>query len=129
MLAALVGDDELAAAARFAKPESIEAYYFDKDTHQKVVVDWRDTRPGDKQYHWEQRGVPFRMEVGPRDVDQQSFILKGRTDGSKQPIKLADVSRDWFRGKLDAAHNAMFEKARKFRDENTRPASSYDELK
>ena len=38
-------------------------------THQQIVVDWRDTRPGDKQYHWEQRGVPFRIEVGPRDVD------------------------------------------------------------
>ena len=48
--------------------DRIKSYFFDKATGQKIIVDWRDARPGDKQYHWEQRGVPFRIEVGPRDV-------------------------------------------------------------
>ena len=107
----------------------IESYPFDPITEQRLVSDFRDARPGDKQYHWEQRGVPFRLEVGPRDVDQQSFILKGRIDGTKTPVKLAEVSNEWFRAKLDAAHAMLFDKARKLRDENTRPAASYDELK
>ena len=55
-------------------PTAINSYFFDKTTGQKIVVDWRDARPGDKQYHWEQRGVPFRMEVGPRDVAAGAFV-------------------------------------------------------
>jgi prolyl-tRNA synthetase len=107
----------------------IDTHLFDPLTDQKIIADFRDARPGDKQYHWEQRGVPFRIEVGPRDVDQQSFILKGRIDASKQPIKLDEISRAWFTEKLDEAHRMLFESAKKFREQNTRDARSYDELK
>jgi len=93
------------------------------------VADFRDSRPGDKHFHWEQRGVPFRIEVGPRDVDQSSFVLKGRIDGSKQIVKLEEVQGNWLREKLDAAQNALFEKAKTYREANTRDAGSYDELK
>jgi prolyl-tRNA synthetase len=125
LIAALTGRSDSNKISR----HGIESYLFDAVTEQRIVADFRDARPVDKQYHWEQRGVPFRFEVGPRDVDQQSFILKGRVDGTKQPVKLADVSNEWFRAKLDAAHAMLFDRAKKFRDENTRPASSYDELK
>ena len=110
----------------------IESYLYDPSTEQRIVADFRDARPGDKQYHWEQRGVPFRMEVGPRDVDAGAFMLKSRLDGTKQPIKLDEVTgagRDWLRTRLDAAHNAMFDKALRYREENTRTASTYDEMK
>jgi prolyl-tRNA synthetase len=76
--------------------------------------------------------VPFRFEVGPRDVDAGTLVLKSRLGGggAKETIKLDDInSPQWLQAKLDAAHAALFEKARKFRDENTRPASSYDEMK
>jgi prolyl-tRNA synthetase len=125
LVAALTGHADANKISR----HGIESYLFDPITEQRIVADFRDARPGDKQYHWEQRGVPFRLEVGPRDVDQQSFILKGRIDGSKQPVQLAEVSNEWFRARLDAAHAMLFDKAKKFRDENTRPAASYDELK
>jgi prolyl-tRNA synthetase len=107
----------------------VEAYLFDPSTQQRIVADFRDARPGDKQYHWEQRGVPFRMEVGPRDVDAGSFMLKSRYDGTKTPVKLEEVTPDWLRGKLDAAHDALFQRALKFREDNTRPAATYDEMK
>jgi prolyl-tRNA synthetase len=129
ILSPLVGNEEIAAAATRAKADNIESYFYDKATHQKIVVDWRDSRPGDKQYHWEQRGVPFRIEVGPRDVDSGAFVLKQRLDRSKATVNLADVSAQWLRSKLDDMQKAMFEKARAFRDENTRPAESYGEMK
>ena len=106
-----------------------ETYLFDPATQQRIVADFRDARPGDKQYHWEQRGVPFRLEVGPRDVDAGSFMLKSRYDGSKTPVKLEEVTPGWLRGKLDAAHDALFQRALAFREQNTRPAATYDELK
>ena len=108
----------------------VESYLFEASTEQRIVADFRDSRPGDKHFHWEQRGVPFRLEVGPRDVDAGTFVVKGRIDGSKQVVKLEEVSGpDWLRTRLDAAHRALFDKAKTYRDQNTREAKSYDELK
>jgi prolyl-tRNA synthetase len=125
LIAALTGS----ADARAMKTGDLSSYVFDRQTNQKILVDWRDSRPGDKQYHWEQRGVPFRIEVGPRDVQQGVCVLKRRLDRGKETVGLGDVSPGWLSDKLRAAHVAMFEKAKAFRDANTRDASSYDELK
>ena len=129
LLASLVGQEEVAAAARRSKQNDIESYFFDKHTHQAIVVDRRDARPGDKQYHWEQRGVPFRLEVGPRDVDSGAFVLKQRLDRGKATVQATDVSAQWLRDKLDEMHAAMFERARQFRDASTRRADTYDQMK
>ncbi len=128
LMTALVGENEVAAAGKRQGGE-IDSYFFDPISHQRILVDWRDARPGDKQYHWEQRGVPFRIEVGPRDVDSSAFVLKKRLDRSKAVTPLADANPAWLCGKLEEVHQAMLDKARKFRDDNTRTASSYDEMK
>lgn len=128
ILAQLVGADEVAAAAKRVGTE-IASYFFDKATGQKIVVDWRDSRPGDKQYHWEQRGVPFRMEVGPRDVAGGVFVLKHRLDRAKAVTNLTDVSAGWLRGMLADMHAKLLDRARAFREANTSVATSYDELK
>ena len=129
LLVSLVGETEVAAAAKRLSGDGIASYFFDKGTGQKIVVDWRDARPGDKQYHWEQRGVPFRIEAGPRDVAGGAFVLKNRLNRDKATIPLAEATVDWLRRKMADSHAAMFEKAKKFRDENTRPAASYEEMK
>jgi prolyl-tRNA synthetase len=107
----------------------IASYFFNKLTDQKIVIDWRDARPGDKQYHWEQRGVPFRIEVGPRDVQANVCVLKRRLDRGKENISINEISPQWLKSKLDEMHTALFEKAKKFRDDSTHEASSYDEMK
>jgi prolyl-tRNA synthetase len=108
----------------------ISRVFFDRLSEQRIVADWRDLRPGEKHYYWEQQGVPFRLEIGPRDVDAGTFVLKGRIDGSKEVIRLADVSGpEWLREKLETAHVVLFERARKFRDDNTRFANTLDDMK
>ena len=82
----LVGEQEVAAAKARQTDPALPRYFFDKATNQAIIVDWRDNRPGDKQFHWEQRGVPFRIEVGPRDVDANAFVLKKRLDRSKEIV-------------------------------------------
>ena len=129
ILGQLVGPAELDAAKGRLSRDGIASFFFDPATHQRVVVDWRDTRPGDKQYYWEQRGVPFRLEVGPRDVQGNSAMLKRRLDRAKEIVNLAQLTPEYLRGKLGEVHEAMFGKAKKFRDENTRRANSYDEMK
>jgi prolyl-tRNA synthetase len=126
VIAALGGDREISGRSA---SDGIHNYFFDKITGQKIVVDWRDARPGDKQYHWEQRGVPLRIEIGPRDVAAGTAILKRRLDREKESVSLSQVTPDWLRAKLAAIQSAMFEKAKKFRDENTRDAATYDDLK
>jgi prolyl-tRNA synthetase len=125
----LAGPEQVAAARTQPPTDGIESFFFNRTTHQRIVVDWRDNRPGDKQFHWEQRGVPFRFEVGPRDVAQNVFVLKRRLDREKANVSINDVSAQWLTERLESVHAAMLEKARKFRDENTRTAGSYDEMK
>jgi prolyl-tRNA synthetase len=123
----LVGQGE--ADRRRRTGDGVESCFFDPDTHQRLVVDWRDARPGDKQYHWEQRGVPFRIEVGPRDVDGGAFILKRRLDRGRETIPLSQAHAEWLRGNLQKAHQAMFDRALQTRQEMTREAESYDQMK
>ncbi|HEY1686880.1 MAG TPA: aminoacyl--tRNA ligase-related protein [Tepidisphaeraceae bacterium] len=127
LLANLVGADQSAAGRRSG--DGIATYFFDRTTHQRLIVDWRDARPGDKQYHWEQRGIPFRMEVGPRDVDSNAFVLKRRLDRAKETISLETATHDWLTAKLQEVHHAMFDRAKQMRDQLTTPATTYEEMK
>jgi prolyl-tRNA synthetase len=129
LLVQLVGEAEVAAARARQTDPALPRYFFDKYTGQAILVDWRDNRPGDKQFHWEQRGVPFRIEVGPRDVDAGAMVVKKRLDRSKETVPLATATSDWLRSGLEAIQKAMFEKAKTFRDANIRTAESYEELK
>jgi len=129
VVSALAGAEEFAAASGRLSADGISSYFFDKVKGQKILVDWRDARPGDKQYHWEQRGVPLRIEIGPRDVAGGVMVVKRRLDREKSTVALGDVSAAWLRERLAQIQTIMFEKARKFRDESTRDAASYDELK
>jgi prolyl-tRNA synthetase len=129
VVSALAGAEELSAAANRPSSDGIKSYFFDKATGQKIVVDWRDARPGDKQYHWEQRGVPLRIEIGPRDVASGTVVLKRRLDREKLSVPLTEMSGPWLRQKLDQIQAAMFQKAKDYRDQNTREANSFDELK
>jgi prolyl-tRNA synthetase len=55
----------------------------------RVHVDSREgVKPGAKYYEWEGRGVPFRLEIGPRDVAASSAMLARRTGGKKEPVPL-----------------------------------------
>ncbi len=122
----LAGSPSLAGAV---SKQTIASEQFNPHTNQRIVVDLRDARPGDKQYHWEQRGVPFRIEVGPRDVQAGVFVLKHRLDRAKETVNLADASAAWLQSKLDAMHHTLFDRAKQFRQASTRDAGSYDELK
>jgi prolyl-tRNA synthetase len=55
----------------------------------RVHLDGRDgMKPGAKYYEWEGRGVPLRMEIGPRDVASGSVVLARRTGGKKETLPM-----------------------------------------
>ena len=59
----------------------------------RVHVDAREgMKPGAKYYEWEGRGVPLRLEVGPRDVASGTVMLARRTGGKKESLPMAGLS-------------------------------------
>ncbi|MBL8996034.1 MAG: proline--tRNA ligase [Gemmatimonadetes bacterium] len=59
----------------------------------RVKVDAREgMKPGAKYYEWELRGVPLRLELGPRDLDQQSVMSARRDTKDKAPLPMADLA-------------------------------------
>jgi len=59
----------------------------------RVHLDARDgMKPGAKYYEWEARGVPLRLEVGPRDVAAGTAVLARRTGGKKESVALAGIA-------------------------------------
>ena len=58
----------------------------------RVHIDGREgIKPGAKYYEWETRGVPFRFELGPRDVAGGTVMLARRTGGAKEPLSLEGI--------------------------------------
>lgn len=94
----------------------------------RFKTDWRDEKPGFKYNHWELRGVPYRLEVGPRDVVAGQGILVRRVDRDKQAI-----SFDALPGELPSLlvdyQKMLFQRAVDFRAANTHMADTYDEFK
>jgi len=58
----------------------------------KVKVDNSDESPGSKFYNWELRGVPIRIEIGPKDLQKQQLVLVKRHDGKKFIIKEGELA-------------------------------------
>ena len=52
----------------------------------RVELDNSDARPGDKYYFWEMKGVPFRLEVGQRDIDSNQYVVAIRDTKEKQKV-------------------------------------------
>jgi len=51
-------------------------------------------KPGAKYYEWELRGIPLRMEIGPRDLDKNQAMLARRDTGEKRPVSLDTLGED-----------------------------------
>jgi len=93
----------------------------------RVKVDERDANPGAKFYEWELKGVPLRVEIGPKDLESGSALVKDRLASGKESVPLSGLAA-YLVKELDAFHDRLFERARAFRDERTVVASNYDEL-
>jgi prolyl-tRNA synthetase len=94
------------------------------DLEGRVRIDDRDDlRPGFKFNHWELRGVPVRIELGPRDLDAERGTVAIRLTGDKEEVPLSKIG-DRVREALDETQRGLLEDARAFRDEHTfRPGS------
>jgi prolyl-tRNA synthetase len=82
----------------------------------RVHLDARDgVKPGAKYYEWEARGVPLRLEVGPRDVAGGTVMLARRTGGRKEPIPMDGLPRQ-LTAAMDQMQAALLAAARERRE-------------
>jgi prolyl-tRNA synthetase len=94
----------------------------------RVKVDMSENTPGWKYNEWEMRGVPVRMEIGPRDVKNNSVMLVRRDNRAKTPISV-DALETHLPELLEEVQQALFQRAVEFRKQNTYTTDSYDEFK
>lgn len=93
-----------------------------------VKVDNRDMRYGEKHYYWEKRGVPLRIELGPKEINNNVVIATRRDTGEKLEIKQDSLASE-IEMLLNDIQNNLLQVALKRREENTVKVSSWDEFK
>ncbi len=95
----------------------------------RVKVDDREEyTPGWKFNEWELRGVPLRIEIGPRDVETGQVVLARRDTGEKWAVSTDDLGSKVEKA-LEEIQANLFRMAKKFRDENTYRLNDYSEFK
>ena len=90
--------------------------------------DFSDNSPGWKFAEYEMKGVPLRIEIGPKDLENNQCVAVRRDSGEKTTIALADLETV-VPQLLDAVHKGLYEKAKKNLEDNTYAAYSLEEAK
>ena len=92
------------------------------------VDDRSNVSPGWKFNEWELKGIPLRIEVGPRDVKENSIVVVRRDDSVKESLPLEGFGEK-SKKILGDIQTGLFNKAKAFREENTNKIDSYEDLK
>ena len=109
--------------------ESVDNIIKSFDEEIRFYVDDRDNfSPGFKFNEWELKGVPLRIEIGPRDIENNSVVVS-RRDGEKDKnnISLNEIN-DYVQKELEDIQNKLLESSQKFRETNTVHVDNYDDL-
>jgi prolyl-tRNA synthetase len=94
----------------------------------RVTLDEREERPGWKFSEWEMRGVPLRIEIGPKDIEKAQVLTARRDTREKAGVPMDGlVAR--VRDVLESIQRNLFERAVAFRDEHTQRVDSYAAFK
>jgi prolyl-tRNA synthetase len=95
----------------------------------RVMLDAREEyTPGWKFAEWELRGVPVRLEIGPKDLEKQQVVLVRRDTRAKAPAPMEGLAPR-VQALLEEIQRALFERALAFRESHTSSADGYDEFK
>ena len=95
----------------------------------RVRLDDRDQlTPGFKFHDWEMKGVPIRIELGPKDLERDKVVFVRRHNQQKQEHPINGLVEKIVM-ELDNIHNDMFANAQKILDERTGNVETYDEFK
>ncbi len=106
--------DVFAYAEEVRKQICSSSYYGDTVS---VHVDKRDRRGGEKNWEWIKKGIPIRVEVGPRDIESRNVMVAKRDSAHKDKLKLSiDDLQSKIPEFLEEIQNNYFQQAKAFRD-------------
>ena len=94
----------------------------------RIFTDWSDFSPGYKFNEWELKGVPVRIEIGPRDVESNTVIIARRDKREKLSSSRHDLTQ-CVKDTLDKVQNNLYSQAKDFRDNNTYSVNTYGEFR
>ena len=94
----------------------------------RANIDDRDIRPGKKFYDWELKGTPVKLELGPRDLQNNITIAMRRDEGEKIELALDDSLADNILGLLDKTTENLSSSAWDFQAEHIKFAENIDEI-
>ncbi|HCC83947.1 TPA: proline--tRNA ligase [Candidatus Uhrbacteria bacterium] len=93
----------------------------------RAKVDLRDGRPGEKLFHWEKKGIPVRIEIGPKDIAAGEVVVARRDTSEKQRMAFVDVATQ-VAGLMETIQQNLFDRAAKHRADNTVVATNWDDF-
>jgi len=105
----------------------------------QIVADWKgkfsfklddrdNYRPGFKFNEWEKRGVPIRIEMGPKDLQNNNAVLVRRDTGAKRVVPQANLTEE-IRQTLAQIQTDMYNRALAFREQNSKAIADYAQFK
>ena len=92
------------------------------------IDDSEANTPGWKFAEWELRGVPLRLEIGPKDIEKSQVVLARRDTREKLPTAMEGLPETVTR-LLAEIQRSLYDRALRFREEHTQRVATYDELK
>ena len=118
----------VAAHKEGVNEKAAELYSLLKGAQIRVNLDDRDASPGWKFNEWEMKGVPLRLEIGPKDIEKNQCVLVRRDTHEKTFVSLDNIEKN-VADMLDDIQKNMLEIARKHRDAHTTPAEPWEDFK
>ena len=97
-----------------------------EDENIRTHVDKRDMNPGNKYYDWELKGVPLRIEIGPRDIAKKELVLVRRDTGKKKSVP-HDSSVELVKQWLEDISNDLLATAKKLLENNMHRVKTVEE--
>ncbi|MEF8880045.1 MAG: proline--tRNA ligase [Candidatus Thermoplasmatota archaeon] len=88
-----------------------------KENNIRVHLDKRDVTPGNKFYDWELKGIPIRVEIGPRDIENNQVVIVRRDTGDKQQVSM-DEALTIIKQTFELISEELYNKAQTLLNEN-----------
>ena len=111
--------EKVAEIKNALEAKGISVKFDDRDTH----------KPGFKFAEWEQKGVPLRIAMGPKDLENGTVELARRDFGTKETVPADDSLAERIENLLHEIQDGIYQKALKFRNESTHQADDYETFK
>jgi prolyl-tRNA synthetase len=111
-------DERVAGIVQKLKNRGISVFYDNRDTQ----------KPGWKFAEYELKGVPVRIAIGPRDLENNTVEIARRDTLTKEVVSIDNID-EYIVNLLDVIQASLFNRALKFREENTTEVNSFDEFK